>query len=233
MPFLNGLSSAANALRYWERKQEVVANNLANVSTDGFKAQRVFARLLDGFSPAADSGSDMSTGTLRQTGGPMDTAIEGPGFFVVSTPNGERYIRGGSLHLDDKHHLVDADGRPVLGEKTNGPLTLADGPVEIDRTGEVKQNGQVVDRLRMESAPKDAELQREGQSLWVPPATRQPLAASARNVKQGFLEESNVNSMSALVDMVAVQRSYASVQKAIVAMDQINETASTQLAKPL
>jgi len=227
------MDSAASALRYWERKQEVVANNLANVSTDGFKAQRVFARLLDGIKPVAEATSDLSTGNLKQTGNAMDAAIDGPGFFVAQTPSGERYTRGGSLRLDEKHQLVDGDGRPLLGVKKNGPLVLTDAPVEITSAGDVKQNGQVVDRLRMEQAPKGAELSREGESLWVPPQNRQPVAPADRNVKQGFLEESNVNSMTALVDMVAVQRAYANVQKSVVEMDQIDQTITTQLARPL
>ena len=232
MPPLNGMDSAASALRYWERKQEIVANNLANVSTDGFKAQRVFARLLDGVRPVAEATSDFTTGNLRSTGNTMDVAIDGGGFFVVSTPNGERYTRGGSFRLDEKHQLVDANGRPLLGEKGT-PLKLLDGPVNISKTGEVTQGGQIVDRLRMETAPKGAELTREGESLWVPPATKEVMKPEARNVKQGFLEESNVNSMTSLVDMVAVQRAYASVQKAIVEMDHANETITTQIAKPL
>src|SRR5438045_2276491 len=97
MPRVNGMDSAASALRYWERKQEVVSNNLANVSTDGFKAQHVFARLLDGVRPVAEATSDLSTGNLKETGNAMDVSIDGPGFFVVQTPNGERYTRGGSL----------------------------------------------------------------------------------------------------------------------------------------
>ena len=170
---LNGMDSAASALRYWERKQEIVANNLANVSTDGFKAQRVFARLLDGIrGPVAQTSSDLSTGNLRQTGNTLDVAIDGPGFFVVSTPNGERYTRGGTLRLDEKHQLVDTDGRPLLGVKKGGPITLLDGPVEINKSGKVTQNGQVVDTLRMEAAPQGVELEREGKSLWVPPATK-------------------------------------------------------------
>src|SRR5436305_13516591 len=130
MPLLNGMHSAASALKYWERKQEVVANNLANVSSNGFKAQRVFAKLLDGILPGAETSSDLSTGTLRATGNATDLAIDGKGFFVVSTPNGERYTRGGSLRLDDKHHLVDGDGRQLLGVK--GPLTLLDAPIQIE-----------------------------------------------------------------------------------------------------
>jgi flagellar basal-body rod protein FlgF len=232
VPPLNGMDSAASALRYWERKQEIVANNLANVSTDGFKAQRVFARLLDGVRPVADTTSDLTTGNLRSTGNSMDVAVDGSGFFVVQTPQGERYTRGGSLRLDDKHQLVDAEGRPLLGEK-GAPLKLLDGPIEISKTGEVTQKGQIVDRLKMESAPKGTELQREGESLWVPPANKEILKPDARNVKQGYIEESNVNSMTSLVDMVAVQRAYASVQKAVVTMDQANETITTQIAKPL
>ena len=227
------MDSAASALRYWERKQEVVANNLANVSTDGFKAQRVFARLLNGMKPVAEATSDMSTGNLKQTGNTMDVAVDGPGFFVVQTPNGERYTRGGSLRLDEKHQLVDVDGRPLLGVKKKGPLVLTDAPVEITSAGEVRQNGQIVDQLRMEQAPKGVELSREGESLWVPPQTRELTAPDARHVKQGYLEESNVNSMTALVDMLAVQRAYANVQKSVVEMDQIDQTITTQLARPL
>jgi len=231
---LNGLDSAASALRYWERKQEIVANNLANVSTDGFKAQRIFARLLDGIhGPVAQTGSDYTTGNLRQTGNALDVAIDGPGFFVVNTPNGERYTRGGPLRLDEKHQLVDTDGRPLIGVKKGGPITLLDGPVEIDKNGNVTQNGQVVDTLRMDAAPKGVELEREGNALWVPPATKEPLAPGAHNVKQGWIEESNVNSMSTLVDMISIQRAYASAQKAIVEMDHTNETITTQIAKPL
>lgn len=226
------MDSAASALRYWERKQEIVANNLANVSTDGFKAQRVFAQLLDGVRPVAQTTSDLSTGNLRQTSNVLDVAVDGEGFFVVQTPDGERYTRGGALRLDEKHQLVDNDGRPLIGEK-GIPLKLLDGPIAISKTGEVTQNGQIVDRLRMESAPKDAQLERQGETLWMPPATRTPMKPDARNVKQGYLEESNVNSMSALVDMVAVQRAYASVQKAIVEMDHANETITTQIARPL
>jgi flagellar basal body rod protein FlgG len=226
------MDSAASALRYWERKQEVVANNLANVSTDGFKSQRVFARLLDNMRPVAETSADLSTGALKPTGNAMDVGIEGSGFLVVATPNGERYIRGGTLRLDEKHHLVDVNGRTLLGEK-GAPITLGDGPVEINKNGDVKQNGQVVDRLRMEGPPKDGELQREGETLWVPPAAKHVVAADTRGIRQGHLEESNVNSMGALVDMIAVQRAYASVQKAIVEMDHTNETVVNQLARPL
>lgn len=228
---IDGLSSAASALRYFERKQEVLANNLANVSTDGFKQQRVFARLMDSARPAADATSDMSGGALRQTGSPLDVALDTDGFLVVNTATGERYRRGGSLRMDLTHRLVDESGRPVLGRK--GPIVLDDSPVEISTIGEVRQHDTVIDQLRIERAPAGTSLDREGSTLFVPPTKREPAAPDAVHVKQGFLEDSNVNSTGALVDMIAVQRAYASAQKAIIEIDAVHETAATELAKPL
>jgi len=230
-PTINGMNSAAHALRYWERKQDVVANNLANVSTDGFKAQHVFGKLIDGMSPLAQATSDLSTGTLHDTGNPNDLAIRGDGFLVVKGENGERYTRGGSFHIDDKKQLVDADGLPLLGEK--GPIKLADGPFSIGKDGEVTQSGSVVDKLRMESAPKGTELEREGNSLWVPPATRSVMKPETRDLRQGVLEESNVNSITSMIDMVAIQRSFSAVQKSIQELDKSNQTITTDIARPL
>lgn len=231
-PTLNGIDSAAYALRYWERKQEVVANNLANVSTDGFKAQRVFGRLLDGLRPVAEAGSDLSTGVLKDTGNPNDLAISGDGFIVVQSTNGERYARGGSLRIDEKNQLVTTDGMPLLGEK--GIIKVdPNAPYTIGKDGEISQKGSIIDRLRVESAPKGAELQREGNSLWVPPATRTVMKPETRMLKQGVLEESNVNSLTGMIDMVQIQRAYASVQKSILELDRANQTVTTELAKPL
>lgn len=116
----NGMSSAAAALRYWERREEVTSNNLANVSTDGFKGQKVFARMVEGALPTADEVTDFSQGSLQTTNNPRDIAIDGRGFFVVKTANGERYSRGGSVQVDDSGNLTDSSGNQLLGE--NGPI---------------------------------------------------------------------------------------------------------------
>jgi len=231
MPAVTGMESAAAALRYWEQKQAVVANNLANASTDGFKGERVFASLLDGASPVGQSATDQSAGTLRQTGVATDVALQGPGFFVVSTAAGERYSRGGSLEVSANQQLVDESGNPVLGEK--GPITLGNGPIEISASGQVSQNGKAVDTLRVETAPAGTELTHESGMLLLPPANSTAVPPTQRNVKQGAVEQSNVNSLGSLVDMISVQRAYSAVQKAIVAIDSAHETAATQLAKPL
>src|SRR5690349_22774905 len=95
----DGIAAAASALRYYERRQEIVANNLANADTDGFKAERVFARLIDEAHPAPDVATDFRRGTFKETGSALDLATDSDGYFVVSTTQGERLSRGGAFQL--------------------------------------------------------------------------------------------------------------------------------------
>jgi flagellar basal-body rod protein FlgF len=227
----NGLSSAASALRYWERRQEIASNNLANASTDGFKAERVFAKMLGDATPVAMTSTDTQAGSVRQTGNPLDVAIKGDGFLVVDTPNGERFSRGGSLQVDTQRRLVDGSGHAVLGAK--GPITLPEGDIAIDAKGAITVDGKAVDTLRMERAGDAKSLAHEGGTLLVPDAGRQTVPDAERSVTQGFVEESNVSTVSSMVDMIAVQRAYASVQKAVTTMDSVRGTAANELGKPV
>jgi flagellar basal-body rod protein FlgF len=227
----NGLSSAASALRYWERRQEIASNNLANASTDGFKAERVFATMLGDALPVAKTSTDTQAGSVRQTGNPLDVAIKGDAFLVVDTPNGERFSRGGSLQINTQRRLVDGGGHPVLGAR--GPITLPEGQVTIDTKGTISVDGKAVDTLRMERAGDAKSLAHEGGTLLVPDAGRKALPDGDRAVSQGFVEESNVNTVSSMVDMIAVQRAYASVQKAVTTMDSVRGTAVNELGKPV
>jgi flagellar basal body rod protein FlgG len=174
---------------------------------------------------------DFDSGTISPTGRALDFAIDGPGFFVVDTPNGERLTRGGSFQLDASRRLVDGSGHPVLGDA--GPITVPDGAIEIDAKGALSVDGKVVDRLRLERPGKGAELAHEGGTLFVPDAAREPVADADRGVRQGFVEESNVSTVGSMVDMIAVQRAYASVQKAVTTIDAIRGTAANELGKPV
>lgn len=230
------MSSAAAALRYWERKQEVASNNLANVSTDGFKGEKVFARMVDGALPAADAVTDFTPGAVTDTGNKYDVAIEGKGFFVVQSPNGERLSRGGSLHVDDKGDLVDASGHALLGD--HGPIQVSDkggvppGDLSISHTGIVTVGKNEVGRLRLETAPDNASLAHEGSGLFVPPQKRMPLGDDSPVVRQGALEESNVTPVSEMVDMISIQRAFTAVQKAMTTLDTARGIATTELGRP-
>jgi flagellar basal-body rod protein FlgF len=224
------MSAAAAALRYWERRQEIAANNLANVNTDGFKGERVFARLLNGQFPTADSATDLRAGTLRPTGQPMDLALQGDGFFVVDTPAGERLSRGGSFRLDTESRVVDASGNPLLGE--NGPITATGGEINVGTDGRVTAGGVEVGRLRVETVPAGTRLQHDAGTYFLPDPSRAPAPAGGVAVKQGMLEDSNVSAVGEMVDMIDVQRVYSAVQRAISTMDDVRGTATRELGKP-
>lgn len=227
----NGMTSAAAALQMLERRQQVLANNLANVTTRGFKAEAPFARLMGNALATTDTSLDQSQGTLSETHNPLDLAVQGNGFFVVQTPNGERFARNGTFALDRERRLTDGQGNPVLGE--GGPITLPPGNIEIDDTGMIKVNGKPQQRLRLESVANASELQHEGGTRFVPDATRKSVPAEQRTIKQGFVEESNVNAMTAMTDMLAVLHRYGAAQKTLSTIDAVRGIAVTDLAKPV
>jgi flagellar basal body rod protein FlgG len=234
----DGIASAASALRYWERRQEVVSNNLANANTDGFKAERVFARLVGEALPAPDASTDRRAGTYRPTGNPLDMSIQGDGFFVLETPSGEQWSRGGSFRLDAQGFLVDDSGHRALGEHGAIQLTrnaagqpIDPGTVSIDRSGEVSVGGVTIDRLRMERGHATGSLQHSEGTLYRPDASRESIAITERDVRQGAVEESNVNTVSSLVDLITIQRNYAFAQKMLTTLDGIRGTISNELGK--
>lgn len=228
---INGMTRAASALHYWERRQEVLANNLANVDTTGFRGERVFARLMEGELTVADTATDRRAGALQQTGAPLDLALGGDGFFVVEGPDGERLARGGSFRLDEGGRVVDGNGNALLGE--NGPLVVGNGTVAINQRGVVSVDGKEIDRLRLETVPPGTRLQHAEGTLFLPDPARAPLEPEQRAVRQGYLEGSNVNTVDAMVDMISIQRAYAAVQKAVTTLDGVRETMTTSLGRPV
>ena len=223
-----GLENAAAALRYWERRQEVTANNLANVNTDGFKGERAFARLLDGNLPVIDTATDLSTGGITPTGNPLDVAIAGDGFFVVQTPKGERLSRGGSLSIDADRRIVDPNGNPLQGVDA---VPAGAKLIAIDGQGRVKADGKDIGRFRIESVPPGSKLQHEGGGQFSTTASRTEADMTKTKVRQGAIEGSNVSSLESMVDMIAVQRAYGAVQKSVSALDAVRGMASSELGK--
>lgn len=232
---VSGLGIASSALRSAERRLEVVANNLANVSTDGFKAERSFAHLLDAAqgAPTIATRTDVRQGDLRETGAPLDLAFAGEGFLVVDTPRSERWVRGGALTIDPGNRLT-MGGAPLLGER--GPVTLPPIFTEltIQKDGTVVVDGVVRDRLRIERpGTATGQLEHEPQGTFVPTRDRAAVAAHERTLRQGALEASNVEPVSTMVEMLGIQRHHALLERAIRVLDEARETASSQLGKPV
>jgi flagellar basal-body rod protein FlgF len=138
--------------------------------------------------------------------------------------------------MDTAHRLVDPSGHPVLGVNASGesgPIVVPNGDVQITADGTVRSGATVVGKLRIERGGKGASLAHEGGTLFVPDANRQKVADAQRDVRQGVVEESNVNSVSSMVDMIAVQRAYASVQKAVTTIDAVRGMAVNEIGKPV
>jgi flagellar basal body rod protein FlgG len=210
------------------------------VSTDGFKGQRAFAQMLgESASPTISTATDLSAGPMSTTGAPLDLAIQGSGFFVVQTANGERMTRGGTMQINATHQLVDRTGNPVLGEaagsgETAGPIVIPPGTAQltIDSAGTVVADGKQIAQLRVETPAAGSTLQHDTNGLFVPTASVTSVPVGQRTVRQGTIEQSNVSSVGSMVDMIAIQRAYANVQKVLTTMDAAREIATTEIGKP-
>ncbi len=225
----DSLSRAARAFHYWDRRQEAVAHNLANASTPGFKGERVFARLLEGVGVEPLGSTDLRPGAMTGTGRPLDLALDGEGFLVVETPEGERLTRGGSFQLDPFRGVVDAQGNPLLGD--SGPIVLPEGDLEVTPQGEIRVDGSIVATLRVERLDRGAALHREGGMRFRVEGRTTPLPVGEAKVRQGHLEESNVDPVGALVEMIEIQRAYSALQRSVLVVDGVMDRISNDLGR--
>lgn len=226
-----GILRTARTLTYYERMQEMTANNLANVSSDGFKADRMTAHLEAGAgAPTPVTQMDLSQGTFRETGRPLDLALDGQGFFVVGTARGERLTRGGGFRLDGAGTLTDQHGDPVLGK--NGPVVITGGDVEVRADGTVVVDNTAVDALRLETVADPATLRKEGGGHLSSTAPTMAADGATLRVRQGAIEEANLDAIHGMVDLVTIQRAYSANINVLRAMDGVLSTVANDLARP-
>ena len=235
-----------------ERQLDVVANNVANANTSGFKADRsLFAEFI---SPRARddnfvSGShrvsyvqdratmhDFSAGPSEQTKNPLDVAIDGKAFLVVQTAGGERYTRDGGMHINAQGQLVTASGNPVLG--TGGPIIFqptdrdisiaADGSITV-REG-VSKTDSVRGKLRLVSFTGPQTLSKEGGNLNAAGQGNAPASDTRAVVRQGFIEKSNVNTVAEMSRMIEVTRAYTQISAMLQQQGDLRKSALDKLA---
>jgi flagellar basal body rod protein FlgG len=217
---LNGIASSAQSLSYYQRLYEVTSNNLANANTDAFKAVRVAAENRpDVEGPAPIETIDLQQGVLRETGRPLDLALSGDGFLVVRTPNGERLTRGGALAIRADGLLTDANGNPVLGRE--GVVVLNGSKVEIQGDGSVFVDGSAAGQLRVDTVQDPATLRKEGAGRYIASTPLQPVDDGTTMVRQGSIEEANMDPIMTLVDLITIQRAYAANIDALKTIDSV------------
>lgn len=225
------------------RKMDVIANNVANMETTGFKRQEL---LFDEYKmPVARANTfdvrrdrvhsyvedwitstDFSEGTLETTGNPFDIAIQGDGFFVVQTPDGERYTRSGSFQLDSTGRLVTPDGNPVMSEGGEVIFEPNELDVVIGTDGTISTNEGVRGQLRLVTFAQPGALKKVGDNLFSGEGA-QP--ATTAFVKQGTIELSNVVGVTEMTRLIEVSRSYEQVSRMINDQDDLRSRAINRL----
>ncbi len=241
----SGFYAACSALLARNQALDSMANNLANVSTPGYRGQHnIFRSLLasssgfplsplnqavNNYSVLGDTQLDLSQGNLEHTGSDFDFAIQGSGFFAVKTASGDAYTRNGNFHVSPQNFLVTAAGDKVMGE--NGPIQIVGAPVSVSPDGTISVNGVLAGKLKMVDFPADAQLEALGQTYYTAPANTAKPATQA-SIQQGSLESSNVNAVGSAVQLVTVQRYAELMQRALYLFhSDMNQIASQDLPR--
>jgi len=238
---IKGIYTSASGMLPRILKQEVFANNMANASTPGFKKDSIFLEVL---TDAVDGSSeipwqtrmvdgvyiDFSQGPLEQTEKKTNLALEGDGFFVVQTEHGNRYTRNGDFSISPRGILVDTNGNPVLSD--SGPLTISGDDVVIGSDGSITVDGSPMGIIKVVDFNKPYLLKKADGSYLIPAdntAVEKP--ADDFSIRQGYLENSNVNIIEVMVDMLSSFRAYEAGQKAIRTQDETLDKAVNDLGK--
>ncbi|KJC37131.1 flagellar basal body rod protein FlgF [Bradyrhizobium sp. LTSP885] len=235
-----------------ERQLDVVSNNLANMNTNGFKADRsLFQEYLstsaheDNFASSDRRVSfvqdratfhDFTAGPTEQTKSPLDVAIDGDGFLVVQTPGGERYTRDGNLQINNQGQLVTSSGYQVLGN--SGPIVFqqTDHDVNIAADGNITvvegtaRTDSVRGKLRLASFAQAQRLLKEGGNLYAPGEGATAAIDTKSQIRQGFIEKSNVNSVTEMSRMVEITRTYTAIASLLQQQSDLHKSAIEKLA---
>jgi len=254
-----GIYSALSGAMAQNQRLETISNNLANANTTAFKKDKQtfhefvtanekppmlanvpritastesFYDMQGGdkaYVDARGTYSDFSQGAIKNTGGPMDIAMEGNGFFEVSTPNGVRLTRNGSFKMDGEGKLVNNEGFPVLREGTGDPaqriIQLSGRNLTIGYSGEIYEGDNQIGKLSVVDVDNKDVLQKQGGSLYAlkPNYNETPHSTTDVKLHQGFVELSNVNVVEEMTDMIQASRVFDATQNTIKAYDQMDD----------
>lgn len=229
---IKGMYTSASGMIPRVQKQELVANNLANVNTTGFKKDRMFTKELsraekklmpkkaDWEQPMVDQVYvDYQGGAFDKTDNPLDIAIEGDGFFQLQSPEGNTVLtRSGTFAVNPEGYIEYPGGFLLRGE--GGPIQVGDGKVNIAPGGEVEVNGNRVDRIVTVTTDDLDKLHRLGGSLFGVPDGQELRPSVSAQLRQGYVEQANVDVVHEMVDMIVAYRTYEANARALQSQDQ-------------
>ena len=234
----DAIAALSDAMRNDAETLRVIGQNVANIETVAYR--REIAVMRSNFDQVTDDARaalaqpqtidtviDLRPGVLKSTSETLHLALEGPGFFVVDTPQGEALTRRGDFRLDSAGRLVTQAGLPVLGD--GGAIQLEGATPQIAPDGTVRVNGEIVARLRIAQVATESQLTALGGDLYG--AVQLPEANDAARVRQGFLEASNVESVQEMVRLMETMRHFESVQRFVRGYDDMMGKAISELGK--
>ncbi len=236
----SGIYSALSGSQIQFVRLDLIANNLANVNTVGYKRDMMdvanFHQTLTSYLSSLDEESptppiefatvqgiynDTSQGGVEQTGNPLDVAIVGEGYFAIQTPLGTRYTRAGNFQLSPTRTLVTSQGHSVLGQ--GGPITIppttGGGEILIDEKGNISSEGNQAGTLKIVDFADSSVLVKEGANVFVLSDPNAQPSTPEFTIAHASLERSNVNTVTEMVNMIDAQRSYEAYQKAMKSMN--------------
>jgi flagellar basal-body rod protein FlgF len=235
--------SAASGMRARMESLELLANNLANVETGGFKADREFYSLYSSIDATPDPvtgqvatlpvieshWTDLAQGDLKVTGNPLDFAVDGEGLFAIQTPQGIRYTRNGNFRISQTGQLTNGEGYPVLSRAGTPVVLRQELPVEAQPNGVLQQPGQAPVQLNLVAFDPRA-ISKEGHNYFAAVAGATPRTAGG-TVHQGSLEASNVAAPESAVRLVAIMRQFEMLQRAASIGNELNKRAMEEIAR--
>jgi flagellar basal-body rod protein FlgF len=224
---------------------DVIANNLANLNTTGFRGEREFYsavtanltgvalsplnRAINDFGVLGGARLDLTQGSLQSTGNNFDLAISGSAFFAVQTPRGVRYTRNGSFRVNPAGQVVTQAGEAVLGPA--GPVVLPPGDAMIAEDGTIAVGGAVAGQIRLVDFAPGTDLQSEGNSNFIAPQGSEQAATNSK-IQQGMLESANLNPVQQTVTMMALQRHAELLERTLsVFQNDLDKTAIEDMAR--
>jgi flagellar basal-body rod protein FlgF len=236
-----------------QRELDVVANNVANLNTTGYKADNVIFH--EHLMPVARANAfrapdrqisfvqdratwlDLAQGPVQQTGNPLDIAISDNAFLTVQTPAGERYTRNGALQINSAGELVTSEGLQVIGQ--NGPIVFQGNDrnvsISTDGTISVREGNNTTDslrgKLRFASFDQPQRLQKDGTSTYMMPPGMQAQTPTTVRIVQGAIEKSNVRGVVEMTRMVEVTRTYTQVAGMLQQQADMRRSAIEKLAE--
>jgi flagellar basal-body rod protein FlgF len=237
-----------------QRELDVVATNIANINTTGYKADgAVFGEFLKDKASTQDfaaqdrklslvqdrmSWHDMSQGTIQRTGSPLDVAIDGDGMLAIQTANGERYTRTGALQISNTGELVTTNGDKVMGDGGTIILQATDRDIVITKYGTIKvreglslNSDSTRGKLRIVRFPDMQAMRKDGASSFSAPDGVAPQIVEKPNVVQGAIEKSNVRSVIEMARMIEVSRAYTEVATMLAQQSDLRKNSLQQLAE--